>query len=88
MWSTDLARTKKQELKMRNPYYRIVKQGSQAVYLTFHVTTILAIMLSTLLRRSFIAILYVFILLPHLRTATDVFAMALFSQEKKRKQLE
>jgi hypothetical protein len=81
MWSSPLVREKKQELKQRCIYYRIVKKGSILTYLTFHTVTIMAVMMSAVLRKSLISVLYVIVLLPHLRTAAEVMTMRLFTQE-------
>ena len=81
MWSNELAREKKMDLKNRSIYYRLVKKGSVLIYLTFHVVTLLLVMLIAVIRQSVISLLYVLVLLPHLRTAAEVLTMRLFAQE-------
>lgn len=73
---------------MRSTSYRMVKQGSVLVYLTFHIVTIFAVMLASVLRKSVVSILYVLILIPHMRTAAEVLTMQLFTKEKTRAELE
>jgi len=50
IWSNDYIKKKKQEIKENSPYYRIVKQGSQVVYITFHIITIYIVLLMATMR--------------------------------------
>jgi hypothetical protein len=72
VWSNDLIREKKWELKEQSFYFRTVKQGSVLVYLTFHVIMMFIIMLMTAVRRSIISFVYVAILLPRMKDGAEV----------------
>jgi hypothetical protein len=72
IWSRDFMKEKKQELKDNSSYYRIVKQGSQLVYISFHIFTIFVIMLMATMRQSIIAMGYVIILLPRVKNGSEV----------------
>lgn len=72
IWSFEKCRSVKMELKQQCVYYRLVKQGSILVYLTFHIFTILQILMMAALRQSFLAIGYVFIVLPYINDASEV----------------
>jgi len=50
IWSDEYCRKKKWELKNESFYFRTVKQGSVLVYLSFHVATILIVLLMAVLR--------------------------------------
>ena len=70
--SEEFIKAKKWEIKENSPYFRIVKQGSQMVYLTLHIFTIFLILLMATMRQSFIAFGYVLILLPRIRDGAEV----------------
>jgi hypothetical protein len=72
IWSNEFCRKKKGDLKEQNFYYRAVKQGSQLVYVSMHVVTILIVLFMAVLRQSFIALIYVMILLPRIKDASEV----------------
>lgn len=72
VWSDELCRKKKWEMKEQDLYFRLVKQGSQLVYISFHVVTIMVVMLMAVLRQSFLAIGYVLILLPRIKDGAEV----------------
>ena len=63
---------KKREIKNNSAYYRVVKQGSVLVYLTFHIITILIILLMAVMRQSLLSIVYVFVLFPRFKDAAAV----------------
>lgn len=50
IWSEEYLKEKKGEIKRNSSYFRIVKQGSQLVYLTFHIFTIFTVLLMATLR--------------------------------------
>lgn len=50
IWAGDTLKAKKWEIKENCTYFRIVKQGSVAVYLTFHIFTIFVILISATMR--------------------------------------
>jgi len=72
IWADDYLKVKKGEIKRNSSYFRIVKQGSQLVYLTFHIFTIFLVLLMATLRKSLIAIGYVIILLPRIKDGAEV----------------
>lgn len=63
---------KKREIKNNSAYYRVVKQGSVLVYLTFHIITILIILLMAVMRQSLLSIGYVLFLVPRFKDAAAV----------------
>lgn len=79
VWSSTFCKEKKWDLKNQSMYFRIVKKGSLFVYLTFHIFTIFIVLLMATLRQSIISVLYVLILLPHLKTAAEVLTQRLFA---------
>ena len=50
IWSQDFLKKKKADIKANSTYYRIVKQGSILVYVTFHIFTIFIILLMATMR--------------------------------------
>lgn len=72
IWSTENCKAKKWELKQRSIYFRLVKQGSQLVYFSFHIFMIFTILMMATLRQSFIALGYVVILLPRIKEGAEV----------------
>ena len=63
---------KKWEIKKNCVYFRLVKQGSQLVYISFHILTILLVLLMAAMRQSFFAVIYVIILLPKMKDGAEV----------------
>lgn len=84
VWSNDLMREKKLELKEQSFYFRAVKQGSVAVYLTFHIFLIFTILMIATVRRSIISFMYVIILLPRMKDGAEVLAQRDQNQGKLR----
>ena len=74
---------KKREIKSNSPYFRIVKQGSVLVYISYHIFTIFVVLLMSVLRKSFIAIGYVIILLPRIKDGAEVLNQRSKSQAMK-----
>jgi hypothetical protein len=72
IWSQEFIKKKKWEFKENSIYFRLVKQGSVLVYLSFHIVMIFIILLMSILRQSFLSIGYVFILVPRLREGAEV----------------
>jgi len=72
IWGEELLKEKKAEIKKNCMYYRLVKQGSQLIYVSFHIITIFIILLMSAMRQSFFGIVYVLILLPYLRDGAAV----------------
>ena len=72
IWSEDFMKEKKREIKNNCAYYRVVKQGSVLVYLTFHIITIFITLLMAVMRQSFLSIVYVAVLLPRFKDAAAV----------------
>ena len=72
IWSKDFLKKIKGEFKQLSLYFRIVKQGSVLTYLTFHLVTILGVMLLATVRQSIISLGYVIILLPSLKDGSEV----------------
>jgi len=72
IWSNEFCRKIKWQMKEASIYFRIVKQGSIVVYLSFHVFTILCILFMAVLRQSFISLGYVLLILPHMKDSADV----------------
>lgn len=72
IWSNDYLKVKKQAIKENSPYYRIVKQGSQLVYISFHIFTISIVLLMATMRQSIISLGYVLILLPRMKDGSEV----------------
>lgn len=88
IWSHEFLKKKKQEIKDNNTYFRIVKQGSQLVYITFHIFTIFVVMLSATMRQSIISLGYVFILLPFVKDGAEVLTQRNIHQNENRDRLE
>ena len=72
IWSYDTIKAKKWEIKDNSTYFRLVKQGSILVYLSFHIFTIFTILCAACLRQTILAIIYVLILLPRIRYGAEV----------------
>lgn len=88
IWSTDFIKKKKWEIKENSLYFRLVKQGSVLVYLSFHIVMIFIVLLMSILRQSFLSIGYVFILVPRLREGAEVLKQRDIQLVKKKNQLE
>lgn len=80
IWSEDFCKAKKWEFKEQSLYFRLVKQGSVLVYLTFHVVTCLVVLLMGVLRQSFLSLGYVLILLPRMKDGSEVLRQRLLHQ--------
>lgn len=80
IWSEDFCKAKKWEFKEQSLYFRLVKQGSVLVYLTFHVLTCLVVLLMGVLRQSFLSLGYVLILLPRMKDGSEVLRQRLLHQ--------
>jgi len=50
VWSDEFIKEKKWEIKKNCIYFRLVKQGSQLFYLSFHILTILVVLLMAAMR--------------------------------------
>jgi hypothetical protein len=85
IWSEDFCKAKKWEFKEQSLYFRLVKQGSVLVYLTFHVVTCLVVLLMGVLRQSFLSLGYVLILLPRMKDGSEVLRQRLLHQGASRK---
>lgn len=72
IWTEKFCQKIKKEFKQQSIYYRLVKQGSILVYLCFHVFTIFLVLLMATLRQSFIAVGYVLIVLPRIKSGAKV----------------
>ena len=72
VWSNDLMREKKWELKEQSFYFRAVKQGSVLIYLSFHIFLIFVIMVMSTIRRSILSFGYIVILIPHMKDGSEV----------------
>ena len=88
IWSHEFLKKKKQEIKDNNTYFRMVKQGSQLVYVCFHIFTILVVMLSATMRQSVLSLGYVLILLPFVKDGADVLKQRNIHQNECRDKLE
>jgi hypothetical protein len=72
IWTDDRLKEKKWEIKDNSNYFRMVKQGSMLVYLTFHIFTIFIILISSILKKSLLSLGYIIILVPKLGSGTTV----------------
>jgi len=79
---------KKWEIKDNSNYFRIVKQGSLLVYLTFHIFTIFVILVSCILKKSVLSFGYILILLPKLRSGSSVLEQREMVRARKKEELE
>jgi len=79
---------KKWEIKDNSNYFRIVKQGSLLVYLTFHIFTIFVILVSCILKKSVLSFGYILILLPKLRSGSSVLEQREMVRARKKDELE
>lgn len=88
VWSNDLLREKKWELKEECFYFRAVKQGSVLVYLSFHIFLCFIIMVMATIRRSLISFGYIVILLPRMKDGSEVLTQRDQNQAKLRHDAE
>lgn len=88
VWSDDLLKEKKWELKQQSFYFRTVKQGSVLVYLTFHIFMIFVILMMTTVRRSIISFVYIVILLGRMKDGAEVLTQRDTNQNKLRQDAE
>lgn len=88
IWAEELVKEKKQEIKKNCVYFRLVKQGSQLVYITFHIITIFLVLLMAAMRQSLFAIMYVLILLPKMKDGAEVLKQRDIQQGKELEELE
>lgn len=72
IWGEEFMKEKKWEIKKNCIYFRLVKQGSQLIYITFHIATILGVLLMAAMRQSLFAVMYVIILLPKMKDGAEV----------------
>lgn len=82
IWSSDFLKEIKWDIKRQSLYFRLVKQGSIFIYLSFHVFTILVILFMAVLRQSYMAFGYVFLILPRIREGAHVLKQNLIELEK------
>jgi len=88
IWSADFLRDIKREIKRQSLYFRLVKQGSIFIYLSFHVFTILVILFMAVLRQSYMSFGYVFLILPRIREGAHVLKQNLLELDKEIDNLE
>lgn len=82
IWSADFLKEIKWEIKRQSLYFRLVKQGSIFIYLSFHVFTILVILFMAVLRQSYMSFGYVFLILPRIREGAHVLKQNLIELDK------
>jgi len=87
IWSDEFIKTKKNELKQLDTYFRMVKQGSQLIYLSFHIILIFIILLMASIRQSLISLGYVFILIPAMKNGSEVLDQRTINQYKLKNEL-
>ena len=88
MWSEDFIKEKKWEFKEMSTYFRLVKQGSILVYLSFHIIAIFVVLLMATLRQSFLSLVYVLIILPRMKDGSEVLIQRNIHQDKKKNESE
>lgn len=59
IWSEENVKARKWEIKQRDFYFRLVKQGSILVYLTSHILVLFVILLMATFQESLIGLIYV-----------------------------
>lgn len=72
IWSEEFVKEKKREIKNNSVFFRLVKRGSILIYLTFHIITILVILLMSVTRESLLSLGYILILLPSIKDGAEV----------------
>lgn len=88
IWSDDFVKEVKWYFKDLSFYFRIVKQGSVLCYLSFHIFTIMSIILMAVIRQSLISVGYFLILAPHLKDAADVLKQRFFEQNRRQIEIQ
>jgi hypothetical protein len=88
IWGEELLKEKKWEIKKNCIYFRLVKQGSQLVYITFHIITVFVVLLMAAMRQSVWAVMYVLILLPRMKDGAEVLKQRDIQQGKELEELE
>jgi len=88
IWGEELIKEKKGEIKANCMYYRLVKQGSQMIYISFHIITIFIVLLMAAMRQSVFGILYVVILLPRMKDGAEVLKQRDIQQGKELEDLQ
>jgi len=88
IWSEEFIKEKKAEIKKNCIYFRLVKQGSQLVYITSHIFTIFVVLLMAAMRQSLFAIVYVLILLPRMKDGAEVLKQRDIQQGKDLEDIE
>jgi len=63
LWSQENVRARKWELKQKNFYFRLVKQGSMLIYLSSHIFVLFVILMMSTIRQSIIGFLYIFFII-------------------------
>lgn len=72
IWGEELLKEKKGEIKANCIYFRLVKQGSQLVYISFHIVTMFVVLLMAAMRQSVFGLIYVILLLPRMKDGAEV----------------
>jgi len=88
IWSDETLKEKKWEIKGNSSYFRIVKQGSILVYLTFHIFSIFVVLVSAVIRQSILSMGYVIIIIMKLKDGAEVLEQRNINQNKKQEELE
>lgn len=88
IWSDEFLKAKKWELKKNSSYFRLVKQGSQLVYISFHIITIFVVLLMAAMRQSLLAIGYMFILIFRMKDGAEVLKQRDLEQKRELDSLE
>jgi hypothetical protein len=88
IWSDETLKEKKWEIKGNSSYFRVVKQGSILVYLTFHIFSIFVILVSAVIRQSILSMGYVAIIIMKLKDGAEVLEQRNINQNKKQEFLE
>ena len=88
IWSEDFIKKVKWEFKELSIYFRIVKQGSVLTYLSFHIFTILVVLLMATLRQSIMSLGYVMILIPRMKDGSEVLMQRDLHQDNQKNSCE
>ena len=72
IWAEETLKKIKNEFKHNSSYFRLVKQGSMLVYITFHIFTIAVLLMAGALRQSFLGMGYAVLLLPRFKDGAEV----------------
>jgi len=57
---------------MRSPYYQVFKNGKVLIFTTWHILTLVLILLMAMLRGSLISFGYVLMMVPFLKESANV----------------